>query len=196
MTPSGRNNNASHREFERLLGPHLPGLYRTAVRFTGHREDAEDLVQRVLLKLYPQMDRLRKVEQLRPWLTRVLYREFIDAARARNRLMRWLMPASEMGNEAADHSVSDQSGPEDEALRDQEMRRLRQALHVLNSDQRALIALHDMEGYTLDEISTVLEIKRGTVKSRLRRARARLRLCMSREPFSDAERVYRQRGGK
>jgi len=70
-----------HDAFETLLRPHLDALYRLAYRFTGNPADAEDLVQDVLIKLYPRRAELASIERLRPWLARVLYRQFVDKSR-------------------------------------------------------------------------------------------------------------------
>ena len=76
---------SSKEEFEELLKPHLSALYRTAYRFTGHSQDAEDLLQTVLLKLCDHLDTLRELDAPRPWITRVMYRQFIDDTRWRRR---------------------------------------------------------------------------------------------------------------
>src|SRR5258706_9200148 len=68
-------------DFERLLRPHLDHLYKLAYRFTGATDRAEDLIQDLLVRLYPRRDELTKVEQPRPWLVRVMYRLFIDQVR-------------------------------------------------------------------------------------------------------------------
>jgi sigma-70-like protein len=59
--------------FEDLLRPQVEYLYRLAWRFTGSVADAEDLVQDVLIKLFPRTQELLEIEKLRPWLARVLY---------------------------------------------------------------------------------------------------------------------------
>lgn len=179
------------REFETLMSPHLPVLYRMAHRFTGHAEDAEDLVQNVLAKLYPRLDEVREVDSLQPWLIKVLYREFVDSTRRGKRLLQWLQPLDDNENSGSPvrEAVSTLAEPEETADRSRTVERIRQALNVLNNDQRALISLHDMEGYTMDEIAVMLGLSRGTVKSRLHRARARLRLCLNMEPFAVSDRV-------
>lgn len=191
MRFTGKDTRVMQREFEMLLGPHLPALYRTASRFTGQTQDAEDLVQNLLLKLYPRLDELRRVELLRPWLLKVLYREFVDSTRRARRLRQWLQPLDGLENDDAYRAAleSDRQSPETLVDRFKDRERIRQALNVLNNDQRAMIALHDMEGYTMEEIAVMLDMRRGTVKSRLHRARARLRLCLDMEPFALAERV-------
>ncbi|MFP4616059.1 MAG: RNA polymerase sigma factor [Thiohalorhabdus sp.] len=164
-------------DFDALVRPHVDVLYRLAFRFTGSREEAEDLVQDLLVKLYPRTRELAAVEDLRPWLTRVLYRMFVDSHRKRRR--RRVVPIGE-GREEAEGDPSDQMpseapGPEEEANARYTRARLQNALRQLGDHHRAVVALHDMEGYTLAELETLLEVPAGTLKSRLHRARARLR---------------------
>src|SRR5260370_16885754 len=65
--------------FEDLLRPQVEYLYRLAWRFTGSVADAEDLVQDVLIKLFPRTKQLLEIERLRPWLAPVLYHPYIDS---------------------------------------------------------------------------------------------------------------------
>ena len=60
---------------------HVPALYRSAYRWTGSVERAEDLVQELLVRLFPLLEDLRKLEQVRPWAMRVMYRIFVDQLR-------------------------------------------------------------------------------------------------------------------
>src|SRR3990170_3332947 len=76
-----RRNRAGASKFEELMRPQVEFLHRLAWRFTGSVADAEDLVQDLLLKLYPRRGQLAAIEQLRPWLAKVLYRQYVDFAR-------------------------------------------------------------------------------------------------------------------
>src|SRR6056297_1128375 len=69
------------REFARLLEPLIPTLFRHAYRWTAARDQAEDLVQELLVRLYPQMTKLAGLERVEPWALRVMYRIFVDQHR-------------------------------------------------------------------------------------------------------------------
>ncbi len=164
--------------FERLVRPHLESLYRLAFRFTGNAADAEDLLQDLLIKIYPRREELKQVDKLRPWLARVLYNLFIDTQRRRNRSPIHL--ADQTGDEddpdPVDRLAAEEgTNPEVETRRDGDLRQLQAALDRLSEDHRAVIMLHDVEGYTLEEMTEILECPIGTLKSRLHRARARMR---------------------
>ena len=177
-----------HAQFEQLLQPHLKQLYRLAYRFTGNRDDAEDLVQDLLLKLYPRMQELQSIEKPGPWLARVLYRQYIDRIRRQQR-----SPVQLMDNEEAVYETHSSSDAQPMEVVDNEFknRQLQQALQQLNEDQRLAIMLHDVEGYSLQEIQQMLDVSQGTLKSRLSRARSKLRENLQKvEPDSQFARVY------
>lgn len=176
-----------HEQFEELVQPHLQQLYKLAYRFTGQRADAEDLVQDVVVKLYPRLQEMQKIEKLGPWLARVLYRHFVDRLRSKQRSPLHLVSDDEPELEQHHDAAPDPAGNVEATLL---QGRLQHALDQLNDDQRALMILHDVEGYTLNEIHTMYDVSIGTLKSRLNRARTRLReLLKNMEPFDTARRV-------
>lgn len=165
--------------FEALVHPHLDRLYRLAYRFTGSPADAEDLVQSLLVKLIPQESRLREVEDLAPWLARSLMNLYLNQKR------RPAIVAIEAnlpeGNQDVIAQIMDENteSPELAAERAFSSQRLSAALAQLPPEQRALVSWHDIEGYTLEELAEEHDIPLGTLKSRLHRARARLRLLLT-----------------
>ena len=171
--------------FDALVRPHLDRLYRLAYRFTQSREDAEDLVQSLLIKLLPQAERLALLDLPGPWMARALYNLYIDQTRQRRRQEAAIgSPLTEDGVlEAIADEFSD--SPEQAVERNQREQRLALALATLSDDHRALIAWHDMEGYTLDELAEQLSVPIGTLKSRLHRGRANLRTLLE-EPSAGA----------
>ncbi len=176
-------------EFERLLAPHIERLFRLAYRYCGDVQQAEDLVQDLLVKLYPKRKELKRIEALSPWLTRSLYNHFIDTTRRGQR-----NPLQNAMTEETLYSLSaGDAQPEQEVERTDLQKQLEQAMMRLSPEQRALISLHDVEGYTLQELETMLGTPIGTLKSRLHRGRLQLRSTLQVEPFSSAGRVDRRR---
>lgn len=177
----------AHAQFEQLLQPHLKQLYRLAYRFTGQRDDAEDLVQDLLLKLYPRLNELQSIDKPGPWLARVLYRQYIDRVRRNQR-----SPVQSMDDEQAVYEVhaSSDAQPGEVAETAIHNRLLQQALDQLNEEQRSAILMHDVEGYSLQEIEQILDVSQGTLKSRLSRGRNKLReLLHIMEPDAQMSRV-------
>ncbi|HEU4617760.1 MAG TPA: RNA polymerase sigma factor [Gammaproteobacteria bacterium] len=155
--------------FEILIGQHYPLLFRTAYRFTRSVHDAEDLVQEVCIRAYPRLDELEKLDQPHSWLLCVMRRIFIDQLR---RFERTHVDSLEVHDAAA--LASSEPEPPDEVDSAQRALRLDRAWRGLDRDQRSLLALHDVEGYSLAELMEMTGLKEGTLKSRLHRARLKL----------------------
>jgi RNA polymerase sigma-70 factor (ECF subfamily) len=130
---------------------------------------------------------MQKVEKLAPWLARVLYRHFVDNVRSKQRSPLHLVTDDEINpNDCYEETLSPDNKTDVSLLQN----RLQTALKQLNQDQRMLILLHDVEGYTFKEIHNLHNISIGTLKSRLNRARTRLReLLKNMEPFDAIQRV-------
>jgi RNA polymerase sigma-70 factor (ECF subfamily) len=169
--------------FDQLVRPHTPALYRFAFRLLRAREDAEDLVQDVLTKLYPRTHEMAQIRELRPWLLRVLYRHFVDDLRRRRRSA---VSVSQM-------NLIDVPDPTQEPDRHAGVTEMAQrivgAIAQLNHEQQALIGLHLIDGMTLEEVTEVLDVPLGTLKSRLHRARVHLKKILQLEPFPPSKRV-------
>jgi len=160
--------------FEKLVQPHFDRLYRLAFRLTGRKAEAEDLFQELLLKAFGKLDDLVTIEEPGSWLSRVMYNLFIDEQRrfARRRMHtveEGFLPAGGIEEFAGTDS------PERDQQQLEKMRQLDAALGQLSDEHRLVVLLHDTEGYKLEEIHLLIDIPVGTVKSRLHRARARLR---------------------
>ena len=165
---------ANNQTFERLVRPHFDRLYRLAWRLTGRKPEAEDLFQELLIKAFGKLDDLVGIEDPGPWLCRVMYNLFIDEQR---RFKRRRMQTVEEGQLPGD-GLAGLPGPGDpdyDNQRFEKIRRLDRALKQLSDEHRIVVLLHDTEGYKMSEIQELTGTPVGTIKSRLHRARARLR---------------------
>lgn len=169
-----------HLLFERLVRPHFDRLYRLAWRLTRAGPQADDLFQELLVKAYGRLDDLVELDEPGSWLCRVMYNLFVDQHRrfARQRLHtvdEGALPGDGLaGLPGADDPAYDRERSEKLILLDK-------ALEQLSEDHRIVVLLHDTEGYTLEEIQALTETPVGTLKSRLHRARARLRQILEAE---------------
>ena len=179
-------------EFEQLLREHVPALYRSAYRWTGGVDRAEDLVQQLLVRLYPRLAELRELDRLRPWALRVMYRIFVDGVRRER-----ASPVQFGGETATDGETTAEDeawldpGPGPAELVEQELTQecLVRAWERLGEDHRVVLSMHDIEDYSLPELAQIMDVPLGTLKSRLHRARARLRELLAAERIIAADRV-------
>lgn len=167
-----RSRQNTQNRFNELLRPHIDLMYRMSYRWTGSQHSAEDLVQDVLAKLVDRVKEMEAIEQLRPWLLKILYRHYVDLYRRSQRSP--VVAAEQTDDESEadllDHAVDGQCQFERLDLQ----QALQQALAQLDEGQRDTVLLHDLEGYTAEEVAAILGIEPGTVKSRLHRARKKL----------------------
>lgn len=180
-------------EFENLMRAHVPTLYRSAYRWTGSVDRAEDLVQELLVRLYPLLHQLRTLDQVRPWAMRVMYRIFVDQLRReRSSPVQFVAPTpstEDSDEQESDHAIDASDEPAELAERQLTQERVLAAWEHLGEEHRVVLSMHDIEGYSLAELSSILEVPLGTMKSRLHRARAKLRELLATERFSSSDRV-------
>jgi RNA polymerase sigma factor (sigma-70 family) len=178
----GRVNPADR--FEQIIRPHIETLYRFAYRLCNSQDDAEELVQILLTRLFLKLDQLESIEKLSPWLCRGLYNLYVDSYRSAARQSTLFDLESD-----GETVICDQVTPFEHVSGNELMTRIDAALIQLNDDQRILVLLHDSEGYTLNELTDILQAPLGTLKSRLNRARTNLKKLLSMEPLGGLDRV-------
>lgn len=150
-----------------LVRRHQRRAYAVARAIVMNHEDAEDAVQDAFLHAYRALERFRPDQAFGAWLHRIVANAALDLTRRRK-------------VREADELPETVSSPfRDPAESDDLRRRLQESLAVLPPRQRAVIVLHDIEGYKHAEIGQMLGIPEGTARSDLHYARARLRDALS-----------------
>jgi RNA polymerase sigma-70 factor (ECF subfamily) len=165
------------RRFEELAMPLLDLLYRVALRFAHHREDAEDLVQETMLKAYRAFDRFEEGTSLRAWMVRILTNSFYNRYRRRLHERRAAeIPADDPYHDGlvSDASLIGLRDPQAAMERPLLSDELGRAIDRLPESFRIVFVLAEVEGLTYREIADAAEIPIGTVMSRLHRARKML----------------------
>ena len=162
---------------EKVL-PFVPYLHRMAFRLTGTQSEADDLVQELLIKLLERPALLDGVEYLKTWLVRCMHNLYIDGVRRNAKMVTLDQGELEDAIDADEGSSQPLLAPDKVADKEMLMKAIKQCLSCLSAEHRVVVVMHDMEGYQLPELSTQLDIPLGTLKSRLHRARAKLRLLL------------------
>ncbi len=158
--------------WEELVRDHSARVFRLAYRLTGNRADAEDLTQDVFVRVFRSLHRFQP-GTFEGWLHRITTNLFLDGARRRQKIRfdgliddaadrlpsKWPTPSEQLADADLDHDVA-------------------AALAALSPEFRAAVVLCDIEGLSYEEISSVLDVKIGTVRSRIHRGRAQLRVAL------------------
>jgi RNA polymerase sigma-70 factor (ECF subfamily) len=155
----------------------LDGLYRTALRLTGVRADAEDLVQETYLKAFRAADRFEPGTNLKAWLFTILHNTARN--RVRDRARENVSFDSDVVDRAADRPSDVGAGrfvdnPETLLLRDTLDPDLKAAIEAIPEAFRQAVWLRDVEEFSYREIAEMLAIPVGTVMSRISRGRRML----------------------
>jgi RNA polymerase sigma-70 factor (ECF subfamily) len=143
-----------------------------ALHLTRQREEAADVAQDAMLRFFAALDRFDAGRPVRPWLFRIVRNLIRDRAR-RMRVRRTVSLEGAQGDLVVD-PVAPDLNPESAAERLQLQRLVWRCVDGLTPEHREVLVLRDYHGLTYDEIAEVLEIPRGTVMSRLHRARRRI----------------------
>src|SRR4051794_2181215 len=162
-----------------LASTYGPRIHQLAFRYLKNWEDAEEVTQDVLMKVYRKIEAFRGDAALSSWIYRITF----NTAMSRLRTARFTRPAevqpAEIETENADVMTpepADWSGLADETLMRSEMRdRLVEALTHLPTVYRVPVLLRDIQGLSTEEASAILRVKPQTLKSRLHRGRLILR---------------------
>jgi RNA polymerase sigma-70 factor (ECF subfamily) len=170
--------------FARLVALHEGMVLNLGARLLGDPEEARDIAQEVFLQVYRTLARFEGRSSLRTWIYRIVVNQCRNRQRWwRRRRRAAACPLEEItaADEARLAAVSPGESPFDRLARRERARRMGAALRALSFDHRTVLLLREVEGLSCEEISAMLAVRIGTVKSRLARARDGLRRELGRE---------------
>ncbi len=165
--------------FNELVRRHQDLVYNLALRMLGNEDQAADVTQNAFLSAYQRIADLRGA--FRPWLCRIAVNGCYNLLRRRGREVS-LQALEESDPSASIDPPDPHAGPEELALQTELRQALETGVCALPPEQRAVLVLIDLEGFSYQEVSSALGVELGTVKSRLNRGRLRLRDEISRRP--------------
>ena len=176
--------------WDEIVREHSARVYRLAYRLTGNRHDAEDLTQEVFVRVF------RSLSSYTPgtfegWLHRITTNLFLDQARRKQRIRFDALP-----DDAEERMPGRDAGPERAWEYNHLDHDVQAALDTLPPDFRAAVVLCDIEGLSYEEIAATLDVKLGTVRSRIHRGRAQLREALAhRRPGQPSDRGEAEQAG-
>jgi RNA polymerase sigma-70 factor (ECF subfamily) len=168
------------KSFEVEALPHMEALYRSALRMTRNKSDAEDLVQEAIVKAYRFWDKFEPGSNCRAWLFKIMTNIFINEYRSKSRSP-MLVNVDELddnflyGQLATGKSVPNPEQQLFSRILDDDVKR---AIEALPEDFRVVVVLSFIEGFSYQEIADITDLQLGTVKSRLHRGRKLLQKAL------------------
>ncbi len=159
--------------FEQIIKRYKDQLVNFAYRFLGDLEDAEDIVQETFLRVYRKKNAYKNVAKFSTWIYTITGN--LAKTELRRRKRRKLLSISNLGFEDKDFELpASEKGPEenvDNVIKDREIQK---AIDSLPEKFKEVIVFRDIQELSYEEISSILKIPLGTVKSRVNRGRLKL----------------------
>jgi len=170
--------------FELLISAYDKRAYNIAYRIMGNEEDAKDMAQEALLRIYKSIKDFKGQSSFSTWLYRIVTNVCLDELRRRKNEKYISMDSTIQTDSGELHMelCSDKETPESVYERVEQKELIMNAIGELSEDYKSAIVLRDIQGFSYEEISKMLDCSLGTVKSRINRARnmlrERLKSCM------------------
>ena len=164
--------------FEQLVGPLEQMVWRVCWHYTGNRDTAEDCGQEAMLRIWRSLGSYRGDCAFESWVYRIAANCCMDWLRKKKRDKSVSVePMREQGFDPADTSP----GTEEQVVAADERQRLREAITRLPEEQREALVMTQLERIPYEEAAAMLGVSEGTVKSRVNRAKARLKEILTEE---------------
>ena len=174
--------------FEALMVPHEKKLYALCLRMLGNREDALDCAQDAMLRIWRALNGYRGQASFATWISRIATNACLDLLRKRK-----VRPAVSLDLLTEASFLPQASGDDPHEQTEVSIRKeaLARGVAALPTDLRFALVLRDVQGFSYEEVASILHVPLGTVKSRISRARRKLRVLLRPEAeLFDAESVY------
>jgi len=169
--------------FEELVSSNEKRIYNLCFRMMRNEQDAQDMAQEALIKAWKSLRNFHLKSAFSTWLYKIAVNTCLDELRKRKNNTQSIEDLSEKGVEMQDEKSL--GFADDSALKSG----LEQALDKLKTNEKLIIVLKDVHGYSYEEISLILSCPVGTVRSRLSRSRRKLAdICIDMELYPDAAR--------
>ena len=161
--------------FAALVEAYRKSVYNLCLRMVSNPTDAEDLAQEAFLKVWRGLRFYKFESSFSTWLYRLTGNVCIDFIRKKKRKSAVSLTAPD-AEEGIELEISDTDpGPEEQLLHREDHRAIAEAMAQLEEDDRMILTLRVVEELSYEQIGQIMDLKEGTVKSRLARARTKLR---------------------
>lgn len=169
--------------FEELMQDYFKRIYNIALRMAGNADDAADMTQEIMLKLFRNIGAFKGNSKLSTWIYRVATNTCLDELKKIRRHPAVSINAEiDTGDGEFLREVEDTSPTPEQSAQQHELRDMvAAAITRLSPDHRAAIVLRDIRGFSYDEIARILGCSEGTIKSRISRARTQLKSVLEKD---------------
>ncbi len=155
--------------FDELVLKFSPRLYGMVYHMTSNKEDTHDLLQDIFAKAYRSLKRFRGKSSFYTWIYSIATNMTLNFLKKRKRRVAWSLDDVDSGiqNDEAMVDIAHAANPRHQSDVNELQKKLNEALLSLSEDHRAVVTMFDIQGIPHAEISKILKVSEGTVRSRL-----------------------------
>lgn len=171
--------------YEELVLLYSKKIYNYCYGMTSSKENAEDLTQDVFIKVYKHISKFKKESQFSTWIYKIAHNACMDFFRKNKTSTASLIWINSEGEEEISEIPSEEKSLDEIVIAAEQREMVREAIGRLKPEYKSVVILRELRDMSYDEISKVLNMPLGTVKSYISRARAELKAELSREIVKD-----------
>ncbi len=164
-----RAQEGSTQAFDELVVKFSPRLYGMVYHMTSNKEDTHDLLQEIFAKAYRSLKRFRGKSSFYTWIYSIATNMTLNFLKKRKRRVAWSLDDVDSGiqNDEAMVDIGHSANPRHQSNVHELQKKLNEAMLSLSEDHRAAVTMFDIQGISHSEISKILKVSEGTVRSRL-----------------------------
>lgn len=167
--------------FEEIIAKYEKKVFSLIFNVTKNENEIEDLAQEVFIKIYKNIDKFQGKSSLYTWVYRITTNVCLDHIKKRKEII-YIDEKIQFEDGEMDMQLSTNEKLQDELYEEKELKeKLQNSINKLSENQRIMIILRDIQGLSYEEISKILNMKLGTVKSQINRARLKLKEILEKD---------------
>lgn len=167
--------------FEEIIAKYEKKVFSLIFNVIKNENEIEDLAQEVFIKIYKNIDKFQGKSSLYTWVYRITTNVCLDYIKKRKEII-YIDEKIQFEDGEMDMQLSTNEKLQDELYEEKELKeKLKKSINKLPENQRMMIILRDIKGLSYEEISKILSMKLGTVKSQINRARLKLKEILEKD---------------
>lgn len=155
--------------FDELVVKYSPRLYGLVYHMTSNKEDSNDLLQDIFAKAYRSLKRFRRKSTFYTWVYAIATNMTLNFLKKRKRRSTWSLDVMDSGlqNDEAMVDIGHAANPRHQSDVNELQKKLNEAMQALSEDHRTVVTMFDIQGIPHAQISKILKVSVGTIRSRL-----------------------------
>lgn len=167
--------------YEKIIQKYQSKVFGLIYNMTKNQNDIEDIAQEVFIKIYKNLGKFKGESSLYTWIYKITVNLCLDEMKKRKNVI-YLDEKIEVDDGEVNRELPSEDKSQEKLYEEKELQeKLHNCINKLPEKQRVMIVLRDIKGFSYEEISKITDVKLGTVKSQINRARLKLKELLDEE---------------